>query len=72
MLRKIAENNFNIFLTVNKNLRFQQNVKGTQVSLIVLDTVRNKIEEIEAIKELITKSFDSINASEIIIINSTE
>ena len=57
---------------MNKNLRFQQNVKGAQVSLIVLDTVRNKIEEIEAIKELITKSFDSINASEIIIINSTE
>jgi predicted nuclease of predicted toxin-antitoxin system len=44
-LMKVAtEENFDILLTIDKNLRFQQNLKNYNISVVVLDVEKSKIE----------------------------
>ena len=41
-----AENNFDILLTIDKNLMFQQNVDRYPVTIVVLNCFTSKIEEL--------------------------
>lgn len=41
-----SENGFDILLTIDKNLMFQQNLKKYPVSIAVLKCVSSKIEEL--------------------------
>ncbi len=41
-----SENNFNILLTIDKNLMFQQNLEKYKVSIVVLNSKTSKIEEL--------------------------
>jgi predicted nuclease of predicted toxin-antitoxin system len=72
LLEKIVENNFDIFLTVDKKLRFQQNLKGIKLSFIILDIIRNKTEEVIQIKQLIIEAFNTIKQSEVYIVSFKE
>ncbi len=40
------ENNFDILLTIDKNLIFQHNLENYAITIIVLDSINSKIEEI--------------------------
>jgi len=46
LLTLCVENNFDILLTIDKNLVYQQNLSKYKVSIVVLNTVTSKIEEI--------------------------
>jgi predicted nuclease of predicted toxin-antitoxin system len=41
-----SENDFDILLTIDKNLMFQQNLEKYSVSIVVLNSFTSKIEEI--------------------------
>jgi hypothetical protein len=41
-----SENNFDVLLTIDKNLMFQQNLEKYQVSIVVLNYRTSKIEEL--------------------------
>jgi len=41
-----VENNFDILLTIDKNLAFQQNIENYPISIVVLDSLSSKIEDI--------------------------
>jgi len=41
-----AENNFDILLTIDKNLMFQQNLEKYSIKIIVLNCFTSKIEEL--------------------------
>ena len=41
-----AENDFDILLTIDKNLMFQQNLEKYPVSIVVLNCVTSKIDEL--------------------------
>ncbi len=41
-----SENNFDILLTIDKNLMFQQNLEKYKVSIVVLNSKTSKIEEL--------------------------
>ena len=44
-LMKVAvEENFDVLLTIDKNLEFQQNIKKYQLTIVVLDVQKSKIE----------------------------
>jgi predicted nucleic acid-binding protein len=46
LLTYCVENNFDILLTIDKNLLFQQNLENYNVTIIVFNTFSSKIEEI--------------------------
>ena len=53
-----VENAFNILLTIDKNLQYQQNLDRYPISIVVLNSVSSKVEELitllPAFNELIT------------------
>lgn len=46
LMNYCAENGFDILLTIDKNLMFQQNLEKYPVSIVVLNCVTSKIEEL--------------------------
>ena len=46
LLRKAAEN-FDVFLTVDRNLSFQQNPKAVPLPVVVINSTSNKIQDLE-------------------------
>lgn len=56
-LLSMAEQQFSIFITADQNLRYQQNLQGKQLSIIVLPTnqVPLVLKLLPAIREAITR-----------------
>ncbi len=57
LLKLAIENGFEIFITVDKNLKYQLNAKKFPIGIIVLDIFRTKI---EFIKPLIGKVLEKV------------
>lgn len=46
LLRAMAADGFEVLITVDKNLPFQQNLSGLPVALVILSVSSNKLEDI--------------------------
>lgn len=46
LLRTAISSNFDIFLTADKKLKFEQNIKQLNITIVIFDVFRNKIENI--------------------------
>lgn len=46
LLSLCIDNNFDVILTIDKNLMFQQNLEKFKISIIVLNSLTSKIEEL--------------------------
>ena len=44
LLRKAEECGFEVFVTSDKNLQFQQNIRKVKLAIVVLDVVSNRLE----------------------------
>ncbi len=44
LLKAAVENNFDVFLTVDKKLEYQQNLNSFNIAVVVFTVARNKIE----------------------------
>ncbi|MCY4361037.1 MAG: hypothetical protein OXE42_02450 [Gammaproteobacteria bacterium] len=55
-LLQLASGEFNLFITVDKNLQHQQTIENYDIAVVVLDAVSNKYEELtKLIPSLINK-----------------
>ena len=50
LLKTAVENNFDVFLTADKKLEFQQNLSSVNIAVVVLEVNHNKIEYLEPLK----------------------
>ncbi len=57
LLRLMCEHNFDLFITVDKNLQYQQNLKDLPIIICVLCAYDNRR---ETLQKLIPKLFDRI------------
>lgn len=55
------DNNFDIFITVEKNLPYQQNLEMLAFSLIIIEVINNILETIRATVPAIIELIDSGN-----------
>lgn len=46
LLKQCVDNSFDILLTIDKNLMFQQNLDRFELTIVVLNTLTSKIEEL--------------------------
>jgi hypothetical protein len=58
----LAENEFELFITADQNLRYQQNLAGRRIAILELST--NDLRRILAAESLIVESVTSIKAGE--------
>lgn len=61
-LLQLAEGAFDLFLTADQNLRYQQNLSGRSIAILELST--NKLHRIEAAAELIQAAIAVIGEGE--------
>jgi predicted nuclease of predicted toxin-antitoxin system len=72
LLKKAVIENFEIFLTVDKKIIYQQNISNYKIGFIIIDVTQNKLEEIVPLKELVIESLQTIKPFEIVQISSSE
>ena len=61
-LLQLAEGAFDLFITSDQNLRYQQNLTGRRIAILELST--NDIERIRAASSLIKTAVDNIQPDE--------
>lgn len=59
LLKLMTEDNFDIFVTVDRNLRYQQNPDSLSVTIFILIAKDNRL---QTLRLLIPKIFDGISA----------
>lgn len=61
LLKKLESDDFEVFITMDKNLEKQQNISKFQISIFVLDAYNNKIQTlkpyISKVKEILRAEF---------------
>ena len=67
-----AENNFDILLTIDKNLMFQQNLEKYPVTIAVLNCFTSKIEELVTFLPSFKSQINDIKKSRAYIIDKGE
>ena len=68
LLTAMAANGFSILITTDKNLEYQQNIRDSGISLIILDVLLLKWEYIEPLIEKILHSLPIIKIGKVYII----
>ena len=61
LLRRAADEGFDVFLTADQNLQFQQNLAQARVGVVILVAPSNKIEDLPP---LVPRAIEAINASQ--------
>ncbi|MDX2302235.1 MAG: hypothetical protein NW226_05510 [Microscillaceae bacterium] len=58
LIQKTIENNFDILLTIDKNMEFQQNLNSYPVTVVVFDVLKSKIDFLEELVPLFKIQID--------------
>jgi predicted nuclease of predicted toxin-antitoxin system len=46
-LLTLAEKNFNVFVTIDKNIRYQQNLTGRNIAIVIIRATSNDLDDIK-------------------------
>lgn len=65
LLRRAAERGFEVFVTADQNLQFQQNLSRTSLRVIVLVAPSIKIEDVRPLAPNILAAIQTIQAGEV-------
>ena len=68
-LLRLAESNFDVFVTADKNLKYQQNLSGRRLAILELSTNKRRI--VEANLDLIKFTVDNMTAGNFISLTLT-
>lgn len=68
-LLKAIEDEFDIFLTVDQNLQYQQNLTNTKIAIIVLNVISNRYEDIVPIIPSCISAINRIKQGELVTIS---
>jgi hypothetical protein len=69
LMTKAIENNFDIFLTIDKNIEYQQNLKSYQIAVVVLITASSKIEDLEKLLPNFKQNINTFEKGKVFINN---
>ena len=70
LIRSAIESGFTLFLTVDKNLQYQNPLKSYDIALIVLDIRRNTYEFVEPLKVQILAAIEQSDTNRLQIIST--
>ena len=59
-LMKLAETDFDIFLTVGRNLSYQQNLTKFNITLIVIKALSNRYEDLHPLAEILNIELNNL------------
>ncbi len=56
---RLAESEFDVFITVDRNLSYQQNLPRFDIALIVLEAVSNRIDDLAPFADLVLETLET-------------
>lgn len=65
LMTKASEAGFQIFVTIDKNLRFQQNIRNYNLAVVVLQTRLNRLEYIRPLMPTLLEQLPNMLAGEV-------
>ncbi len=65
-LLNLAAPHFDIFITVDQNLRFQQNISGLQLALVVLSAPDNRLETLRPLMPRVVPLLQTIQSGDVV------
>lgn len=71
-LMKLAEPEFDVFVTVDRNLSYQQNFPKFDIALIVLRSKSNRLSDLRPFAEKIVESLPNASAGNLIVLSLDE
>lgn len=69
-LMKLAKGQFEIFVTADQNLKFQQNLAYAEIAVIVLVARNNRIESLSPLMSQVNALLSSIAAGQVVEIEA--
>ncbi len=68
-LLRQAEKQFDVFMTVDKNIRFQQNLTQLKISLIILRVLVNDLDHLKLLAPQVNQTLKTLTPSEVVILD---
>ena len=69
LIELLAENNFDYWIIVDKNIPYQQNIENIPFTIIVLDVFRNTLKQLELLLPKIMEIVKERSSKKLIILN---
>jgi len=67
---KLAEPGFDVLVTVDTNLRYQQNLEGRRIAIVILQSSSNRLEELQQYFPACVLALEKIKPGEIAQVGS--
>lgn len=71
-LLRLAENNFDCFITADQNVRYQQNLIARRIAIIVLVARDNRFDPLQPLVPQILMALQSIKPGKVVHINDAD
>jgi hypothetical protein len=68
-LLRLAEKEFDVLVTVDRNLSYQQDVSGFDIALVVMKVVSNRAVDLEPLGPKIIALIDSLESGKIVLVS---
>lgn len=65
LLKITATNDFQVFLTGDQNLRYQQNLRSTDVAVIVLGAATNRLDDLLPLMPALLSALENVKKGEL-------
>ena len=65
-LLRLMNGNFDVFITIDQNLKYQQNLQGTSIAIIQLSAPSNRLKDLLPLIPELKRVLELIHAGEII------
>lgn len=70
-LMKVASGQYDVFITTDQNLQYQQNLTYADIGVIVLVAINNRIDVLQTLMPEVNKALTLITAGQVVEIKST-
>jgi predicted nuclease of predicted toxin-antitoxin system len=67
-LLRLAEQKFDAFVTVDRNLRFQQNLSGFAIAVVLLEARNNDIDQLMPLIPSLIKALDDLKVGDMVVV----
>ena len=68
LLTKCVANDFDLILTIDKNILHQQNLAKYQIALVVLDSLTSKVEELKTFVPILNERISEIKSGNVLVL----
>ena len=68
-LLRLAEQEFDVFVTMDRNLEYQQNLRSFDLGIVLIAAKSNRRKDVEPLMPEVSRALDKVQAGELIVVD---